>query len=152
MLTVKKILCPTDFSERSLKGLDYAIEIASLFQAELKVLYVLPVLPPRPQTPGDPLTTYEIPEYEPILHKESEQHLQAIISHRVPKNVKVSSMIGHGKPAHEIVRIAEEEKADLIVIAIQGRDKWHRLVVGSVAEKVIRMADCPVLAVRKLRE
>jgi nucleotide-binding universal stress UspA family protein len=151
MLTVKKILCPTDFSEASLSGLEYGVEIASLFQAELKVLYVLPVSPPRPATPGDPLTSYEIPEYEPILHKESEKHLQAIIAQRVPESVKVAPRIANGKPAYEIVRIAEEEKVDLIVIATQGHTGWHHFVVGSVAEKVIQMAPCPVLAVREAR-
>jgi universal stress protein A len=151
MLKVKKILCPTDLSEPSLNALDYATEIASLFQAELKLLYVVPVLPPRPAAPGDPLTSYEIPEYEPMLRKESEQRLEAIISQRVPKSVKVEPMIGNGKPAYEIVRIAEQEKADLIVISTQGHTGWHHFVVGSVAEKVIQMAPCPVLAVREPR-
>jgi universal stress protein A len=151
MLKVNRILCTTDLSEPSLSALDYAAEIASLFQAELRLLYVVPVLPPRPAAPGDPLTSYEIPEYEPMLRKESEQRLEAIISQRVPKSVKVEPMIGNGKPAYEIVRIAEQEKADLIVISTQGHTGWHHFVVGSVAEKVIQMAPCPVLAVREPR-
>ena len=152
MLKVKKILCPTDLSEPSLNALDYAVEIASLFQAELKLLYVVPVLPPRPVAPGDPLTSYEIPEYEPMLRKESERQLKAIVAERVPKSVKVDPTITNGKPAYEIVRIAEEDKADLIVIATQGHTGWHKFVVGSVAEKVIQMAPCPVLAVREPRQ
>jgi len=146
MLTIKKILCPVDFSEPSLKGLDYAVDFANLFQAELTVVYILPLLPP---TPSDPNTFFKVPEYERIVHAESEQKLKEIIAERIPKNLKVRSSIGHGSPAKEIVRIAGEEKMDLIVIATHGHSGWHHLVIGSVAEKVIRLAPCPVFAVRE---
>lgn len=148
MLTIKKILCPVDFSEPSLKGLDYAADFANLFQAELTVVYVLPLLPP---TPSDPNTSFEVPEYERIVHAESEKKLKEIVAQRIPKNLKVRSYIGHGNPAKEIVRIAEEMKADLVVIATQGHTGWHHFVMGSVAEKVIRHAHCPVFAVRETR-
>jgi universal stress protein A len=149
MLTFKTILCPTDFSEPSLQGLDAAIELAGLFKSELKVVYVLPVLPPKPT---DPNFEFEIPEYERILHKDSEIKLQEIIKARVPAGLKASTVIGHGNPAKEIVRIAEEDKIDLIVIATHGHAGWHHLVMGSVAEKVIRHAPCPVFAVREHRK
>ena len=149
MLAIKKILCPTDFSEPSLKGLDYAVEMATLFRAELSVVFVLPILPASAKNPN---LHFEIPEYERIIHKDSEQQLKAIISKRVPKNLKVRTLIGHGNPAHEIVRLAEEEKVDLIVIATHGHTGFHHLVVGSVAEKVIRLAHCPVFAVREPRK
>ena len=149
MLTIKKILCPTDFSEASLKGLDYAVEMASLFQAELSIVYVLPILP---HSATDPNIHFEIPEYERMIHKDSEKQLEAIIAQRVPKNLTARTLIGHGNPAHEIVRLAEEEKADLIVIATHGHTGFHHLVVGSVAEKVIRLAHCPVFAVREPRK
>ena len=148
MLTIKKILCPVDFSEPSLKGLDYAADFATLFQAELTVIYVLPLLPP---TPSDPNTFFKVPEYERIVHAESEKELKEIVALRIPKNLNVRSYIGHGNPAKEIVRIAEEMNADLIVIATQGHTGWHHFVMGSVAEKVIRHAHCPVFAVRETR-
>ncbi len=148
MLTIKKILCSTDFSEPSFKGLDYARELATLFQAELGVVYVLPLLPYQPT---DPNVSYRIPEYERMIHKDSEEQLQELIKQRFPKNLKVRGIIGHGNEAREIVRIAEEEKCDLIVIATHGRSGWHHFMVGSVAEKVIRTAPCPVFAVRETR-
>jgi len=148
MLIIKKILCPVDFSEPSLKGLDYAADFANLFQAELTVVYVLPLLPP---TPSDPNTFFKVPEYERIVHAESEKELKEIVALRIPKNLNVRSYIGHGNPAKEIVRIAEEMNADLIVIATQGHTGWHHFVMGSVAEKVIRHAHCPVFAVRETR-
>ena len=148
MLTIKKILCPTDFSEPSLKGLNYAVDLAKTFRAKLIFVYVLPILPASAK---DPNLHYEIPEYERMIHRDSDQQLKAIIAKRVPKNLKAQPIIGHGNPAHEIVRIAQEEKADLIVIATHGHTGLHHLVVGSVAEKVVRLAPCPVLAVRESR-
>jgi len=149
MLTIKKILCPTDFSDASLKGLEYAADLAAVFQAEIKVLYVLPIMPP---TPNDPNISFEVPEFERLVHKDSEQKLQAIVDAKIPKTVKAAAIIGHGSPAKEIVRVAEEEKTDLIVIATHGHSGWHHLVLGSVAEKVIRLAHCPVFAYREFRK
>lgn len=149
MLTIRRILCSTDFSEPSYKGLDYAAELASLFQAELSVVYVLPLLPHRAT---DPNISFSIPEYERILHKDAEQQLDELIKRRLPEKLKVRAVIGHGNPAREIVRLAEEEKSDLIVISTHGLSGWHHLVVGSVAEKVIRTAPCPVFAVRERRK
>ena len=148
MLTIKTILCPTDFSEPSLQGLNTAVELAGLFKADLKIVYVLPVLPP---SPTDPNFEFEIPEYENILHTDSQKKLDEIIKTKVPASIKSTSVVGHGSPAKEIVRIAEEDKIDLIVIATHGHSGWHHLVLGSVAEKVIRHAPCPVYAVREHR-
>lgn len=148
MLAIKKIVCPTDFSEPSYQGLDYAIELAKLFQAELSVVHVLNVLP---HSASDPNISFEIPEYERIMHKESADKLKEIVKTRVPAAIKAAAVIGHGNAAKEIVRIAEEGKADLIVIPTQGHTGWHHLLLGSVAEKVIRHAPCPVLAIREKR-
>jgi nucleotide-binding universal stress UspA family protein len=149
MLTIKKILCSTDFSEPSYKGLEYAKDLAALFKAELAVVYVLPLLPHQPT---DPNISFSIPEYERILHKDSEEKLQNIIKQHFSEGSKVRAIIGHGNAAKEIVRIAEEEKSDLIVIATHGVSGWHHFIVGSVAEKVIRTAPCPVFAVREHRK
>ncbi|MCX6562289.1 MAG: universal stress protein [Candidatus Aminicenantes bacterium] len=148
MLAIKKIVCPTDFSDPSYQGLDYAIDLAKLFQAELSVVHVLNVLP---HSPTDANISFEIPEFERIMHKESEDKLKEIVKTRVPAAIKADAVIGHGNAAKEIVRIAEEGKADLIVIATQGHTGWHHLVMGSIAEKVIRHAPCPVFAVREKR-
>jgi nucleotide-binding universal stress UspA family protein len=149
MLKIKKILCPIDFSEPSLKGLEVGVDLATLFKAKLDVVYVLPILP---ATAKDANLQFAIPEYERMIHIDAEQQLQAVVSQRVSKNLKTRTLIGHGNPAHEIVRLAQEEKADLIVIATHGHTGFHHLVVGSVAEKVIRLAPCPVLAVREPRK
>jgi nucleotide-binding universal stress UspA family protein len=123
--------------------------MAKSFRAELRVVYVLPIVPASAKNPN---LHYEIPEYERMIHKDLEQQLKAIVSKRVPRNLKVRTLIGHGNAAHEIVRLAEEEKVNLIVIATHGHTGFHHLVVGSVAEKVVRLAHCPVLAVREPRQ
>ena len=148
MLVIKKILCPTDFSEPSYEGLGYAIELAELFNAELSVVHVLNVLP---HNPTDPNISFEVPEFERIIHKESVNKLHELVKNRVPASIKAEAVIGHGSPAKEIVRIAGEGKMDLIVIATQGNTGWHHLVMGSVAEKVVQHAPCPVFAVREKR-
>jgi len=149
MLTIKKIFCPTDFSEVSLKALDYATDLAALFKAQLTVGYVLPILP---VATTDPNLSFAVPEYERAVHMDAAKQLKGIISKNVPKNLKARTWIGHGNAAHEIVRYAEEEKTDLIVIATHGHTGFHHFVVGSVAEKVIRLAYCPVLAIREARK
>lgn len=149
MLTIKKILCPTDFSEASLHGLDAAVDLAVLFQADLKVVNILPVMP---TSPTDPNITFEVPEFERILHKDSETKLNEILKAHVPATIKAEAVLGHGNASKEIVRMAEEDSVDLIVIATHGYSGWHHLVMGSVAEKVLRHAPCPVFAVREIRK
>jgi len=146
MLTIKKILCPVDFSEPSLHGLACAVEFAKQFQAELEVLYVVPVLPPQPT---DPNYEFSVPEFEGILHKEAEDKLAALLKEKIPAGVAAKATLGHGHAAKEVIKVAEEIKADLIVIANHGHSGWHHLLLGSVAEKVIRHAPCPVFIARK---
>lgn len=68
------------------------------------------------------------------------------------KDPAIRTIVGHGDVADEIVRIAETEKADLIVTATHGTTGWRRFVFGSVAEKVVRLAKCPVLTIRNPQE
>ena len=145
MLTIKTILCPTDFSEASYEGLKYAIELATLFSADLCLTNVVPAVPPLPTNPN---FVFEIPEYERGLHADAEGKLRELIERRVPKSLKVRTIIGHEDAGSEIVRIAEDERADLIVMATTGMRGFRHVLFGSVAEKVVRMAACPVLTVR----
>lgn len=149
MLTIKKILCSTDFSEPSYEGLKYAIEMASHFGAELCVVHVVPVVPSLPPNPN---FVFEVPEYERALHAEAEQKLRELKEQQIPKEIKARTVIGHGDAGNEIVRLAEDEGADLIVIATHGETGWRYFIFGSVAEKVARLAPCPVLSVRAPRQ
>lgn len=146
MLPVKLIVCPTDFSAPACACVRTAGELAEHFAAELLLVNVVPVLP---SLPPDPNYVFKIPEYERYLHTDAEEHLKKTSAELVAKNVKVRTMVGHGSPADEIVLIAKKENADLITISTHGSTGIERLVFGSVAEKVVRLAECPVLTIRQ---
>jgi universal stress protein A len=149
MLPVKLILCPTDFSEPSEEGLTVARELASHFGCDLLLVHVLPVVP---ALPTDPTFVFNVPEYERALHTDAAARLAKMAQDTVAKGVKTRTTVGHGDAGIEIVRIAQEEGADLIVIATHGLTGWRHVMFGSVAEKVVRLAHCSVLSVRAKRE
>jgi nucleotide-binding universal stress UspA family protein len=140
MLTIKTILHPTDFSERS----EHAFRLAcSLARDHLARLVVLHVIPP-PQT-----VAYEampmVPMHPPGYRKELEARLREL---KAPAGVAVEYLLEEGFAATEIVRLAKELSADLIVLGTHGRAGVGRLLLGSVAEQVLRKATCPVLTVK----
>jgi len=148
MLNFKNILCPIDFSEPSTEGLQYAIDLAAQFKAELSIVHILPVMP---ALPPDPNFVFKVPEYERALHQEAEKKLQALAEEWVPREIRAQTILGHGDAGNQIVRIAEEQRADLIVITTHGQSGWRHLVFGSVVERVVRTASCPVLTIRAPR-
>ena len=149
MLPVKLILCPTDFSGPACTCVRTASELAEHFGAELLLVNVVPALP---AVPPDPNYVFKIPEYERYLHADAEAQLRKASGELVSKKVKVRTQVGHGSAAEEIVLIAKTDHADLIVISTHGSTGLERLVFGSVAEKVVRLAECPVLTVRQKKE
>ena len=74
--------------------------------------------------------------------------LDEIRKEKMPADVSFRTSVVQGRSADEIVKLAEREKADLIVISSHGESGWHRFMFGSVAEKVVRQAECPVLTVQ----
>ena len=145
MLPFKKILCPTDFSEPAFVALKRAEELARHFAAELIVAHVIPTLPgphsfPDPQAP----LNFDVPLFQQELAIKAEHMLKELVSHH---KVESRNLVTTGEAAPEILRIAEAEHVDLIVIASHGLTGWRRLVFGSVAEKVVRQTTCPVLTI-----
>ena len=152
MLPFRRILVTTDFSETSLEAIPMAVEIAAHFDAELLLVHVLPVDTP---TPWDippyadfGLASLPLPEYEAQVRQEVERRL-ALVAAKHVQGAKVRVLIGRGDASGEVSRLATAEKADLIVLATHGWTGWRHLVFGSVAEKILREAPCPVLSVRK---
>jgi len=144
MLPLHTILCPLDFSEPAYKALESAVEVASHFKAELVLVHV--VLP-APSIPADPAYAFAGSEpYEEAVREAAEKQMAAA-AQNIPADLKARTAIGNGDAADEIVRLAKSEAADLIVIATHGLTGWRHLVFGSVAEKVIRRADRPVLVI-----
>lgn len=145
MLPVNRLLAPTDFSDTSVETVIRASELAQHFEAELIVVHVIP---PIPTLPSDPHYNFEVPAYQDALRENARRQLEETIKGLVLKNVKARALLSHGDPAKEIVRIARDEEIDMIVIATHGLTGWQHIVFGSVAEKVVRFAECPVLTVR----
>jgi len=145
MLPFKKILSTTDFSQASFEGVCRAAELARHFGSELFLVYVVPAIPTLP--PG-PNYAFELPEYEEALMQNAEERLGEFIRGRLPADLTVHPIVGYGDAAKEIVRIAREEDVSLIAMATHGHSGWRHLVSGSVTEKVIHLAECPVLAIR----
>src|SRR5215475_12601363 len=148
MYKVERILCPTDFSEGSLQALSAATDIATKLGAELSVIYVLPVMS---AVPTDPTTVFEmqqVQQRQDLFHEDAHRRLDEMTRELKEKGIKGRVFVQHGDAAGEIVRVAEEQRIDLIVIATFGKTGWRRLAFGSVAEKVVRLAPCAVLVVR----
>ena len=150
MLPFKKIIWPTDFSEPALEALKAAVELAEKFSSVLYVVHVLPVLPVIAGPTGP--TGFNVSLYQEELEKSSKKSIEDILNKNVPKKIKSVSVIKKGDAAHEITGVADEEKADLIVIATHGETGWRHFVFGSVAEKVVRLSPIPVLTIHAPRE
>jgi universal stress protein A len=145
MLPIRRILAPTDFSDVSVDTVISASELARHFGADLLVAHVIP---PVPTLPSDPHFNFEVPAYQEALRENAERRLREAVRSLVDGGIEARTMVTHGDPAREIVRIARDERVDLIVIATHGLTGWQHIVFGSVAEKVVRTADRPVLTVR----
>lgn len=146
MFPLKRIIAPTDFSEPSVEGLRNAIELAEKFNAELTIVYVIepPVWSGLAYSP----TGYNPPDITESLKEEATKNMDKLRSELVPEHVPCHLLILEGKPADQVVRLSIEQAANLIVIATHGYSGFHRFVFGSVTERVVRTATCPVLTIR----
>jgi nucleotide-binding universal stress UspA family protein len=140
MLPLKKILCPTDFSQPSFEALSVASALATQFGAELYVLHVM-----EPQEPV--LGIVSVEEFERARSAEAVQSIYRQVDKLAGKNLKTRPIIKSGDAATEILQTATEEQPDLIVIATHGLTGWRHLVFGSVAEAVVNQAQKPVLTI-----
>jgi nucleotide-binding universal stress UspA family protein len=146
MLPLKKIVCPTDFSEPSFEALQAAVELARHFSAELIVVHVvqpIPVVAAEHMSPA----AFNVPAYQAEMELSSRRLLKEQLEQRVPEGLASRAQVLLGDPADQIVQAAADEPADLIVIATRGQTGYKRLVFGSVAEKTVRLASRPVLTI-----
>lgn len=139
MLAIRRILHPTDFSELCHPAFELACALARDFGAELIVCHVSP-----PPVTG--ITDGVVVEIPTGAAEYTMAQLKGITLKDA--NMKIRHELVRGDPATEIVRLANDNKADLIVMGSHGRSGLSRLLLGSVAEKVLRTAPCPVLTVK----
>jgi nucleotide-binding universal stress UspA family protein len=144
MFPLKKIICPIDFSDPSYQALNIAVELAERFEAELILINVVALVPmaPTPLVSG-----FNVPIYQEELIASNKKTLEDLAENRIPKGINARPVVIRGNPADEIVKVAEKENAGLIVIATHGASVLRRFVFGSVTEKVIRLAELPVLTI-----
>lgn len=146
----KRVLVTTDFSAHGDAAIGHAFRVGADHCAEVVLCHVIET----PPTPNPLYAHYSASElFKPEQRRLAEEHAQKALLERVPKDpplseVKHRAHVTHGEPITEILRLAEQEHADLLVIATHGRTGVKHFFLGSVVERVIRHAHCPVLVVR----
>lgn len=143
MVTITHILCPTDFSEVSTKAEAYAVALAQRYEARLSLLHVdppMPMMAPYGEIPVDIRLFDE-------QRRQAEQDLAAAGTRAREAGIGADTALIGGYPGREILAVAREQDIDLIVLGSHGRGGVEHLLLGSVAEKVLRKAPCPVMVV-----
>jgi universal stress protein A len=144
-MEIRHILAPTDFSESSKQAVDYACGLAQTFGAKLSLLHVI-------EMPAYPVEGYGSPYLGTTMLEDLECSAECDLASLLPEaevaRVEVASRVLVGSPYQKIIQTAAAEKVDVIVMATQGRTGLSHLVMGSVAERVVRTAPCPVLTLR----
>jgi len=166
-LPLKRILCPVDQApvstsapageqpdcahghgptEAACRALKAAEELAGAFCAELLLFHVVPPTPvPLPPLDGAYAPALDVVAYDEQLREAYRRSLERLRKERLGRKTSVRVRVVTGDPATEIVRLAKDEKIDLIVLPTHGRGGLSHVFFGSVAEKVVRHAECPVL-------
>src|SRR5881394_761489 len=143
-LKLKKVLVPIDFSEPSLKALQYAVAFAGQFGASICLVHVVEPASFLNDVHNVPLAVSDRETANKLHHK-----LVMLARKEVDPLTPVHPLVCIGKPFDEIVRTAKTFQADLIIIATHGRTGFKRAFLGSTAERVVQHAHCPVLVVRQ---
>jgi nucleotide-binding universal stress UspA family protein len=145
MIEIRNILCPVDFSDFSKRAVDHAIAIARRYESKVTVLHVCPAVPAFAYAAG-------MPPVESIVLTDADRgrlrsELQAFADCDAKSGVPIDFVVLQGDALREILDEAASVKADLIAVGTHGRSGFERLFLGSVTEKLLRKADCPVLTV-----
>ncbi len=141
MIKLERILVPTDFSEHSRQAGRYACELAKQFRAQVQVLHVVEPL-------NVPIQSANVLEQTQQIEEAARQELQQWMADDLAEVERVVRTTRKGEPFVEIVRYTREHNIDLITIGTHGRSGLVHTLIGSVAERVVRKAACPVLTVR----
>ena len=147
MIEIRRILCPIDFSDHSRRALDHAIAIARWYESTVTALHVFSPAPVQAVGPGPAV-------FHPIVLTavDRDQLLadtKAFAETETAPGITIEAVVREGDVAAETLEQAASMRADLLVIGTHGRSGFERLLLGSVAEKVLRKANCPVLTVPK---
>ena len=144
MIKLKKILCPIDFSACSIHALSYAIDLSLKDHASLYLIYVIETYM---NDIGDILKQIDL-----LLDEQQTDNLKMRLINLIPndiqKNIRINTRVVKGIPFVEIIKATKDNQVDLIVMGTHGKTGLEHILIGSVAERVIQRAPCPVLSVR----
>jgi nucleotide-binding universal stress UspA family protein len=144
-MDIRHILTPTDFSAPASEAMTAACELAQTFGAKLTVLHVM-------ETPSYLVDSHAAAHQGPLLlnamKEQATQELEQVIALLPDTQVEIAGRVMVGVPSQRITETATAERVDLIVMATHGRTGLSHLFLGSVAERVVRTAPCPVLTIR----
>lgn len=147
MIDVFRILWPTDFSEPSKEAGRYALTLADRFEAELHALHVVEDIAPSLFEAARRMASSP-DDYTREAQELAEKELASVLPSDIAGGKEVVRIVKIGTPLTHILDYAEESEIDLIVIGTQGLKGLSRFLIGSVAERIVRHAPCPVLTVR----
>lgn len=141
--SINKILIPTDGSDYSVHAAEYGLSFAKQYNAQITIVYVID------EVVIDRFThVAEREDIEKELKRDGERYVNFLLGLAEKEGVKADSMIVKGRPFEQIVHLANGSKIDLIVMGTYGRRGADRILLGSVSERVIEYAHCPVLVVK----
>jgi nucleotide-binding universal stress UspA family protein len=144
-IEIRRILVPIDFSEHADHVIEWAHHLAAEHASQLVLLHVYHLPVEFQQLEG----AYLPPDFWANVKKEAEQTLRRYVAKLEEKGLRAEAVVREGYPATVIVDEAAAQKADLIVIGTHGLSGLKHLLLGSIAERVVQKAPCPVLAVKK---
>ncbi|MDH5527278.1 MAG: universal stress protein [Nitrospirota bacterium] len=138
----ERILFPTDFSDHAAHAQKYAVDLARQYKADLHVIHVVQLFSYVVDFGMDNSVQYE------AVHNTLQKMMDELLESLADEPFSVTAELVQGSPITEIVRAARDDNSDLIVLGTHGRTALEHALLGSVAEKVVRKAPCPVLTVR----
>jgi nucleotide-binding universal stress UspA family protein len=147
MIQLARIVCPTDFSPTSSRAVDYAATLAESFGAELVLLHIIPEMTYPIRSFG---MSYSLEHIQEELHEKAKESLErrADEAKQAKPGLNVRCALRDGEAHEETLALATEESADMIVMGTHGHTGITHALLGSTAEKVVRLSSCPVLTVR----
>ena len=145
-MNIQKILVPFDFSEYSEKACAWAVAMAEKWRARILLLHIVP----RPSYPPVLIGThFNAEDFERELRTEAEERAKAFVEKTEHGRVLIDVKVLIGEPSWDLCKVAEEEHFDLVIMGSHGRTGLGHMLLGSVAERVVRLSPCPVLVVGK---
>jgi nucleotide-binding universal stress UspA family protein len=147
-LQFRRILCPVDFSDGSLRALEYAMTLARDAGAQLLILHAIEVPPELQEFPVS--AGFSVESVRAAAEADALRRLRELVPTPGRSNGQIETAVREGAAYHEILKVASEHRSDLIVMGVQGRGAINLMLFGSNTARVARAATCPILILHKL--